>query len=138
MCAPMDMKPACPKDNCPTVIGRNMLSPMIMLIPIVMRSASPRVNRPVKMLARESITTRIGCSLLPARFDLQATAEQPRWLIEENQDEDAEGKPVLPGGHEIGDAHRLDHAQDQRRHHGPDDVPRPAEEHDRQALEAQV
>ena len=60
MCAPIDMNPAWPKDSCPTVMGRNMERPMIMLIPIVMRSASPRVNRPVKMPTSASSTLAHG------------------------------------------------------------------------------
>ena len=60
MCAPMDMNPACPKESWPTVMGRNMERPMIMLIPIVMRSASPRVNRPVTMLTRALISSCMG------------------------------------------------------------------------------
>src|SRR4030095_9426058 len=120
MCAPMDMNPACPKDSWPTVMGRNMERPMIMLIPIVMRSASPSVNRPVTILARALISSCMG-AVLPARLDLQATAKQPGGLVEEDQDEDAEGEAVLPGGDEIGDAHGLDHAEDERGHHRPHD-----------------
>src|SRR5437899_1756523 len=102
------------------------------------RTASPSVNTPVNTLTRESITSRISAASLATRFDLQATAEQPRWLVEKDQDENAEGKAILPGRHEIGDAHGLDHAEDERRHHGPGDVPRPPKEHDRQPLEPQV
>src|SRR5499426_2014823 len=105
MCAPIDMKPAWPNDNWPTVMGRNMLSPMIMLIPIVIRSASPRENRPVTTPTSESITACIGLASLPARFDLQAAAEEPARFVEKDQDEDAEGKSVLPRGDQVRDAH---------------------------------
>src|SRR5215813_5686452 len=135
MCAPIDMKPAWPNDSWPTVMGRNMLSPMIMLIPIVIRSASPSENRPVTTPTSESITAYMACASLPARFDLEPTAEEPGRFVEEDQDEDAEGEAVLPRGDQIGHAHGLDHAEDERGHHGAHDVPGSAEQHDRQALE---
>src|SRR5215510_14682647 len=104
MWAPIDMKPACPKESCPTVMGRNMLSPMIMLIAIVMRSASPSEKRPVTMVRGRAISSRMA-PVLPSRLDLQAAAEEPRRPVEEDQDEDPEGEAVLPGGNEVRHAH---------------------------------
>src|SRR5262249_61531907 len=76
--------------------------------------------------------------LLPARLDLQATAEEPGRSVEEDHDEDAEREPVLPRGDEIRDAHGLDHAEDERGHHGADDVAGSADPHSPQAPEPQA
>src|SRR5262247_1642371 len=103
-------------------MGRNIERPMIMLMPMVTRSASPRLNTPVTSPTRASSTARMGPPLLAPGLDLQPAAEQPRRFVEENQDENPEGEAVLPGRHEIGHAHRLDHAEDQRGHHGAHDV----------------
>src|SRR5438552_18763563 len=111
-----------------------MLSPMIMLMPIVIQSASPSVNTPVSTLTNESSIARMDASL-PPRFDLQATAEEARRFVEEDQDEDPEGEPVLRRRHEIRNAHGLDHAEDERGHHGAHDVPGSAEQHDGEPLE---
>src|SRR5262245_632207 len=164
MWAPMDMNPAWPKDSCPTVMGRNMLRPMIMLIPMVARSASPSENSPVKTPTNASSTPLIAAPLpgartprtepmssdrtarvgdrarrgsSPARLDLQPAAEEARRLVEEDEDQDPEGEAVLPRGHEVGHAHRLDHPEDESGDHGAHDVAGSAEEHDREALEAE-
>src|SRR5215467_13821768 len=99
------MKPAWPNESWPTVIGRNMERPMIMLMPIVTRSASPRVNTPVTTPRMDSSTVRITAPLLAPRFDLEAAAEQPGRLVEEDQDEDAEREAVLPRGNQVRHAH---------------------------------
>src|SRR5262245_64945466 len=98
---------------------------MIMLMPMGTRSAWPSVNTPVTRPTRASSTERT----LPPRLDLQPAAEQPGRLVEEDQDEDAEGEAVLPGGDQIRHAHGLDHPEDEPRDHGADDIARPPEQH---------
>ena len=58
-------------------MGKNMLSPRIMLMPMVDRSASPSSNTPV-MHAAQTLENHLHRSLafLASRFDLQATAKQ--------------------------------------------------------------
>src|SRR5262249_30686673 len=68
----------------------------------------------------------------------KASAEEARRPHQENKDHHGERERVAVGRGEVGDAQHLDDADDQAADHRAGDVAEPAQQHDREPLEADL